>query len=166
MDKKYTQKWCLVALLDDVEEGFSFHRSDWPVHVTLIGAVDVTWSDELHQKLEELIQRQSEITTKAIKENHWGPTGNVVVSELELTDKLNTFHMEIYELLSSHGATFNDPQYMGENYTPHSTVQKSGRVEIGGSVTLRSLSLIDMFPGEDGYMRKIVKTVQFAGSNS
>lgn len=75
--------------------------------------------------------------------------------ELEKNPQLMQFYNRIHNLLLEAGAVFNEPQFEGKNYTPHSTIQKHGGLEIGETVVLDNLAIVDMFPNQDGYQRKI-----------
>ncbi|MFA6088203.1 hypothetical protein, partial [Mucilaginibacter sp.] len=65
----------------------------------------------------------------------------------------------IYEWLDISGAAYNEPKYQGNGYLPHSTFQKTGSLKRGEKRLLLSVSLIDLYPHNNGYQRKISKTI-------
>ena len=54
----------------------------------------------------------------------------------------------------------NDPQFSRNGFLPHATVQKHARLNKGDKVRFTALSIVDMFPDEDPYMRKVLKTIK------
>lgn len=158
--KKLSQKWCVVALLQPVPEGAEFDWREWPLHVTIAPtfAIDRN-SEEISSLLSKTLQGQSPVSLQAIEELEWA----VKVMRLESTSEISTLHLKITEVLKESGAVFNEPQYIGKNFIPHVTAQKSGLVEVEDKITLDSFSLIDMFPNSDGLRRKVVKTFSLLG---
>lgn len=67
---------------------------------------------------------------------------------------------QIHQFLLRSGAVFNQPEFEGEGYIPHSTIQQHARLNAGDSVRISSLTILDMFPNNDGYQRKIGPTFQ------
>lgn len=153
--QKLSQKWCIVSLLDPANDEFEFDWKDWPLHVTLAPtfAIDLS-SAEIAALLDNLFAEQKAMATKAAEELTWASK----VIRLERTEELQNLQLRTVEALTDNGAVFNEPQYVADNYIPHSTVQASGSLQIGDEVALSSFSLVDMFPDGDGARRKIVKT--------
>lgn len=54
----------------------------------------------------------------------------------------------------------NDPQFSRNGFLPHGTVQKHARLNKGDKVRFTALSIVDMFPDEDPYMRKVLNTIK------
>ena len=79
---------------------------------------------------------------------------------LQKTDSLVKLHYDVIELLEQGGWKPNDPQFAKEGFLPHSTVQPHARLNKGDEVTFNALSIIDMFPNEDPYQRKILETIK------
>ena len=54
----------------------------------------------------------------------------------------------------------NDPQFAGTGFVPHSTVQKHARLHEGDQVIFDALTIIDLFPDDNPYQRKVLKTIR------
>lgn len=80
-----------------------------------------------------------------------------------VTDSLTKLHLHVLKELEDGGLVLNDPQFARDGYLPHSTVQKHARLNKGDRVKFTSLSIIDMFPNKDPYMRKVLRTIRIGG---
>ena len=63
-------------------------------------------------------------------------------------------------VLEEGGLKLNDPQFARDGFLPHATVQKHARLNKGDKVQFTALSIVDMFPDEDPYKRKVLKTIK------
>lgn len=162
MEEKFTQKWAIICLLEDIKEGTEFHHSNSPLHLTLAGvfAVDKKNGAQLAQELSELLQGQRPVKIKATKKDLFGSNHDIAVRRIQKTRDLTSLHQKIYDWLQVSGAIYNSPEYQGDGYAPHCTFQKSGSLDEGEVAILTSVSLIDLFPDGDGLQRKITKTVE------
>lgn len=135
---------------------------DWPLHVTLSPrfAVDIKQPD-LVTDLKNLLAKKKPIETIVKNDERFGQDNHILVSLLELTPELFELHNEVLDLLESYGAVFDEPGYSRTGYKPHVTVQKNGRVYKGDSITIDSLTLVDMFPDQDIKLRKVLETYIF-----
>jgi len=152
----YSQKYVFVHFTSPVQAGTSFRMSDWPVHVTLadVFAVD-RHGVALDQKVADLLADMQPVETTTYRDDVLGTTPVVL---LDKTTSLVMLHMAIVTLLEQNGAIFNTPEFTKDGFLPHSTIQKSGRLNIGDIVTIDSVSLVDMFPGGDRKQRHILAT--------
>ena len=160
--QKFSQKWVLVTFLEKVAEGREFFWTDWPLHVTIAPPFDVNWDDtNLHNKLTELFASYKPITVIANEEAYWGDNNETLVMKFSKNIKMNQLHTELAELIRINGGEFNDRHHMGKNYIPHATSQKHAHLHIGDVVNIHNVTLVDMFPAEDPYQRKVLKTFKF-----
>ena len=161
--EKLTQKWCIASFFEELKDGFEFDRSDNPLHITLAGvfALDLNGL-EIVKIFEDLLKNTKSFSVTAGKDTYWGENKNIQVVLIQDSKELKSLQMNIYNKLISKGAIFNEPEYEGEGHTSHSTVQKVGKLSEGEIVTINKVSIVDMFPNNDGYRRKIVKTVKLA----
>lgn len=161
--ENFTQKWALINLLESVEENAEFYSDDFPLHVTLAGVFAIGLnSSELYKELSDLLQDQKPVATIAEAEANWGKNGEIIVMQLQKNSAIVSLHDKIIDALLKSGAVFNEPEYEGENYTPHSTAQKHKRLNRGDIVNIDQVTIIDMFPHSDGNQRRILKTVNFS----
>lgn len=157
--QKFTQKYVIVQLLEDMPEGTEFASSDWPLHVTIAGTFAVDWdTNNLHHKLEQLLQSLKPVSAVGDHDEFFGPDQQIQVTILKMSQELIDLHHKVIELLQTAGAVFNDPQYIQDGYRAHATVQQHARLNEGDVVTFTNLTIVDMFPNSDPHQRKILKT--------
>lgn len=109
----------------------------------------------LHDLQNEL-KAQPPILAKVVADEWFGEDKNVHVMLLEKPDELQALHDRIIDLLETHGVAFNHPEYTRGGFVAHSTVQKSKRLQFGETVAFDAVTLIDMFPDENPYRRKVL----------
>jgi 2'-5' RNA ligase len=160
--EKLTQKWCIAAFFDELDEGYEFHRTEVPLHITLAGVFAIgDKSEEIYAKLSDLLIDQDSFTVTAGEDVLWGENNDLRVVLIEKSKEMSLLLMKIYEHLLFNGAIFKEPQYEGQGHISHSTVQKTGRLNKGDKVLINKVSLVDMFPNNDGMRRRIAGTVKF-----
>jgi 2'-5' RNA ligase len=162
--QKLTQKWTVISLLEPMADGTEYFWKDWPVHITLADVFAIGWNgEELVENLAMSLADQKPVETTAGDDTLYGPADyRTKVTLIENTPELQKLHEDIIGLLQDGGVVFNSPQYVGEGYIPHSTVQKHGRLKKGDVVKIGSLTIVDMFPHGDGYRRRLVKTIKLS----
>lgn len=158
--EKFTQKWAVISLLEDAAEGSEFHYTDFPLHVTLAGvfAIDKNGPQLIHE-LDTLLAGKKRVWIEAEEKAMFGPAQDIAVMKVKKTPGLMQLYSAVYGLLKNAGAAYNSPEYQGESYLPHVTAQTTGSLVPGEKRLLKSVSLIDLFPNDDGYQRKILKTI-------
>lgn len=160
---KFTQKWAIISLLENATEGSEFHYTEFPLHVTLAGVFKVSHNgDRITDELSTLLKDQKSVAIKAKAEVMLGTNHDIAAMKIEQSAELLNLYNKIHNWLVVSGAVYNEPQYQGEGYLPHSTHQKSGRLLAGQEAHITSVSIIDLLPKGDGYKRRIHKTIDFA----
>jgi len=156
----FTQKWAIVSLLEDAEQGSEFYYTDFPLHITLAGVFATDKDDEqLASELADLLDQQHPIEIEADEKDMFGPNKDIAVMKVKQSPELMGLYQLIYEWLERSGIQYNLPEYEGKGYLPHSTFHKTDSLSPGEKRTLTSVSLIDLYPNSDGYQRKISKTI-------
>ncbi len=160
--EKPTQKWGIIALLEDIQDGAEFHYTEFPLHITLAGVFSIGLNGEtLTNELADLLVDQKIIEVKSDKKDMFGPNRDVEVMKMERSPELLNLYNKIHSWLLVSGAVYNDPQYQGDGYLPHSAFQKNGFLNENEIREIRSVSIIDLFPNSDGYKRKVFRTIKF-----
>jgi 2'-5' RNA ligase len=160
--EKFTQKWAVIIPLEKHPDGSEFYYTDFPLHITIAGVFATTDSGaELEKMLHLLIKSTRPFEVTADEEALFGDNKDISVMKISATPELIHLYELIHSELLKEGAVFNTPHHEGEGYIPHSTYQKSGRLQTGEKVIAKSISLIDLLPNGDGLMRKITKTIKF-----
>lgn len=162
MTQKFTQKWTLVAFVEPVPDGTEFFWKDWPPHVTLADAFKAKASGaELHDKLAAELKPRGPLELVAENDAYFGEHSEHHVMLLEKTPEILTLHQQILDILSDFEAVFNVPEYVGRGYLPHVSMQRGELLKPGESVKITSVSVVDMFPNDDGYWRRVVRSILF-----
>lgn len=164
--QKFTQKYAIIQLFEDVPEGAQFSTSSWPLHATIADTFAIDWDvPTMIEKLTKLLSSHVPATAVVEDDRFFGNQGQVRVALLKKTDTLVKLHYDVIEALEQGGWRPNDPQFAKGGFLPHSTVQEHARLNKGDEVTFNALTIIDMFPDEDPYQRKILKTIKIGDAS-
>ena len=157
---KLTQKYAIIQLIEPLDDGFEFGFGEDPLHVTLadVFAVDGD-SSVMVPALRESVSIAEPITAKVVGTEMFGPDRNVQVKLVDRTEALVSLHEQVVEVLQKFNVQFNNPEFTLDGFKPHSTVQKSSELQDGDEVVFNALTLIDMFPDDDGYRRRVIATI-------
>lgn len=158
--QNFIQKWAIVALLEPLKDGTEFSFKDWPEHITIasVFAVDCSIRD-LFNELSTLLITQKTINLEIEQAADWGKNSEIPVFILQKTPQIMDLHTKIANVLQVAGAVFNEPEYINGGFIPHCTKQSNSTLNIGDTICISSISIVDMFPNKDGYMRRITKTI-------
>ena len=157
----FTQKYTIIQLLENLDDGYEFSSVTWPLHSTLVDTFAIDWSvDEMITHLNDLLSTHATASSTVIGSDSFGAQKKVQVSLLERTDALMRLHTDVIEVLERGGLRLNDPQYAKEGFLPHATVQKHAKLDLGDKVSFNAISIVDMFPNGNPYERKILKTIK------
>lgn len=159
--QKFTQKYTIIQLLEDVPESTQFFWKDWPLHSTVVDVFAIDWDmPTMIKHLEELLASHAQATSLAEEGAFFGSEKQTEVVLLQKTDSLVKLHYDVVEMFEEGGLKLNNPQFAREGFLPHATVQKHARPNKGDEVAFNALTIIDMFPDEDPYQRKVIKTIK------
>ena len=148
-------------MIDKKPEGFTFGATEWPLHITIASLFSTAWSSrETIDHLGTLLEGQRPVNTSALRHDNWGTEKNVAVTVMDTTPQLRQLHTDIVTFLQESGATFYE-KFLFEKYDAHSTVQQHDKLEVGTDIVIDSVTLIDMFPDNNGYKRRLLGTIDF-----
>lgn len=156
------QKYVVVHFIDIANVPAEFPSSAWPLHVTLLA--NFTLGEPLEQLQKDLARYAQQIepfTIPAEGEALFEPAKSVAVSLIQPKAKIMAIHNQLAAIATQLGAVYDEPAYMGEGFIPHATIQAESRLAEGQTAELSHFTLVDMFPGDDIYRRKIIETYQF-----
>lgn len=163
--QKLVQKYVLVTFLEAIQEGAEFPSSSWPLHVTIASNFTIKCTvPELLEKLKVVAIQQKPIRITAGDDEFFGPQKQTRVTILNMNEELKVLHNKVVALLKSVGAIFDEPAYIETGFRAHATVQRNARLQEGDTARIDKISLVDMFPGNDPYQRKVLKTIKFPGN--
>lgn len=158
---QFTQKYTIVQFFEDIEEEYVYASNRWPLHSTVVDTFAIKWSiDEMVVKLTEALKHHATVNSEAGDDRFFGENGQVQVVLLRRTESLIKLHLDVLAILEGGGIALNDPQFSRDGFLPHATVQKHARLNKGDKVRFTALSIVDMFPDEDPYTRKVLKTIK------
>jgi len=162
----FTQKYTIVQLLESVPEGTIYKPADWPLHTTLTDIFAIDWDEEtLLQNCIQESQKLQTVSTIAVEDVWFGDEKNIQVTLLEKNEAITKLHLELVSFLEKGNVRFNVPDFVGNGFKPHVTVQKDKRLHKGDEVIINALTVIDMFPDSDPYLRKVLKTIPITAPN-
>lgn len=160
MIQQFTQKYTIVQFFDSVNEGYEYSSDNWPLHSTIVDTFAIDWSvDEMIDQLKSVLETHDTATSEAECDRFFGENGQVQVVLLNRSESLVELHHDILATLEEGGLKLNDPQFARDGFLPHATVQNHARLNKGDKVQFTALSIVDMFPDEDPYKRKVIKTI-------
>ena len=161
--QKLTQKYTIIYLFDVLPAGSEYSMKAWPLHVTLADVFAIEGNpDDLLVDLGELANSSRSFESSVTGEDWFGESSaGVHVMLIKKTDELQQLHESVLQVLEKYNVKFNNPAYIHDGFVPHSTVQNDSGLELGSSINFDSITLIDMFPNDNPYNRRVLGTVQF-----
>lgn len=161
MTQKFTQKYTIVQFFDDVDEGYEYPSDNWPLHSTIVDTFAIKRSvEEVVATLVDVLRDHATADSEVGDDRVFGENGSVQVVLLDRAEGLVRLHLDVLAALEEGGLVLNDPQFARDGFLPHATIQKHARLNKGDKVRFRALSVVDMFPDEDPYRRRVIKTVE------
>lgn len=159
--------FCFVQLLDPFPEDNMFSKNQWPHHITLAGVF------ALNSDYERIISETQQLTTKTkpfdVKVASYGELGwgeeRIRVALLERAALSVQLHEELVNILQTDGAVFKQPSPLGEEFNPH--ISNHGQLErfaVGAVIQISQVSLVDLAPGGDKTLRKVLCSHELGNS--
>lgn len=160
--QKFSQKYAIAYFIEQLPSGYTFLMQNWPPHVTLadVFAIDSD-IDKVINQLSERFSDYLPVSTNATNDEWFGENKNVRVMLIQKTDSLQLLHEDVVKVLETNNVRFNNPEFVRDGFKPHSTIKDEPVLHTGDKILIDSLSVIDMFPGEDPMKRKIIATIHF-----
>jgi hypothetical protein len=160
----FTQKYAIVQLLEPMPVGAQFSSDNWPLHSTIVDTFAIDWdAAKMAKQLEILLAPHTPAYSIVEGDTFFGQELQTHVMLLQKTESLTGLHEDVIALLEQGGLVLNDPQFAREGFLPHSTIQKHARLHKGDGVSFTALTIIDMFPENDPYLREVLATTPLQG---
>ena len=156
----YSQKYCLVVFFQRLDIDTEFNMTEWPLHITVADVFDIDITKLLRDELTRIVDKALPLIVTAGDRTVLGNTKVVLINK---SDAIVQIHYLLIDCLIKYGAVFNTPKFNKDGFIPHSTIQKTTRLNFGDNVTLNIISLVDMFPNANHERRKIL--YNFNGSS-
>lgn len=158
---EFTQKYVIAQFITPVSIGDEFASSQWPLHVTIAGVFMIDWDQNtVRVELRELLNSQNKFSVTVGENALFGPNEDIHVKLLKQNDELKQLHLQVVKFLQDNGAIFNNPEYQNEGFRPHITLKKDVQLHESDKVLFNELAIVDMFPDQDPYQRKILQKLK------
>lgn len=153
----FTQKWTIAAMLEPTQNGKLFSYKSWPPHITLADIFSIDWNTPgLLDSIDSLTLNQSQFDVIANTYTNFGSIENYTqVVTYQPSPEIQSLHTNLISLLFSAGVVFDNPQFTGDGFVAHSS---NYALPLGSIVKIKDIAVIDMFPANNPYMRKVYKT--------
>lgn len=160
----FTQKYTIIQLFEPMDIGVQFSSDNWPLHSTLVDTFAIEWNiTEMIQRLTDMSASLKTAHTIAEDDTFFGSEKQTRVTLLQKTKSLTELHYSIIALLDQGGLKLNDPQFARDGFLPHATVQKHARLHKGDEMLFTALTIIDMFPENNPYERRVLAAIPLRG---
>ena len=157
----YSQKYCLVHFINRQPNHSEFNMNQWPLHITLADVFAISLEQSAFiDKLEIISNKLAPVTVSVENESTLGDQTPVML--FAASPDLLRLHEAIISSIEVDGAIFNHPEFTGIGFIGHSTIQNEQRLQNGETITIDSVSLVDMFSGGDWQRRKVLATFQLS----
>jgi hypothetical protein len=156
-----------VAFVEPVAAGQVFPRSDWPLHITLVrfdvGApADADPAVSVGALAEAPARAALGAGLRVGEDAAFGRNGSVPVSLVDPHPALQALHEELVQVVAGVGGRILTPRHTLSGYRPH--VSHHGtpgaglkRLNQGDAVVLERIALVDMAPGGDHTIRRVLR---------
>ncbi|OFI39091.1 hypothetical protein BIU82_15715 [Arthrobacter sp. SW1] len=157
-------KLVMVVFTEEVAEGLVFPRDDWPLHITLLRfdleSPPEAPSDVVHHLAERAAAPVkgalgAELTVGA--DERFGRQGSIPVSLVEHHPLLQGLHEELFDAVAELGGNVATPHHTLAGYRPHISHHNGRRPHEGDAVLLDRVALVDMAPGGNHTIRRVLK---------
>lgn len=161
-----------VAFMEPVAEGQVFPRTDWPLHITLL-RFDVrfdagtTKGADVAERIAGLADAPAAaalgtpLTVGA--DAGFGRDGSVPVSLVAPHPALQQLHEQLVYLVADAGGRVLTPGHALAGYRPHISHHGSKRLHQGDAVVIDRVALVDMAPGGDHTIRRVLRLWSLGG---
>lgn len=156
-----------VAFVEPVTGGQVFPRTDWPLHITLVRFdVDSAAGADPAGSLAGLAEAPARTALGAGlrvgEDAGFGRNGSVPVSLVDPHPALQALHEQLVQAVVDAGGRILTPRHTMSGYRPH--VSHHGapgagikRLRQGDAVVLDRVALVDMAPGGDHTIRRVLR---------
>lgn len=156
-----SQKYVIVHFVEIDKVPREFPYTEWPLHITLLANFTIAQPlDTLLEALKLYAQQTKPFEIVVSGEAAFGPKQNVAVSLIRPSEAIKKIHGDFADITKDLGAEYDAPQYMGEGFRPHATIQTDSRLNDNQTIPLHSYTLVDMYPDNNIERRKIIKTFE------
>ncbi|MGD0284548.1 MAG: 2'-5' RNA ligase family protein [Candidatus Saccharimonadales bacterium] len=148
-------EYVIVSFLS-VPEYTDFKRSNWPLHLTVVGNFYTELKkEELVDLLDKSVAGLKSLTVPSKTRQMFGSKHNLPVTELYRTEELQQFHTTVLNTFNQFIKT-KTPQFNNDGYRPHITEKYDHKLTVGDNFQLQNVSLVKL----ENANALIIKTVE------
>jgi len=151
-----------VVFVQPVQAGFSFPRTEWPLHVTLARFDTKEGPESIGRRIGPPLSAQLGFTVRIGQDARFGRNGSVRVSLVEPDARMQALHDGLLDALGPEVNVLS-PHHTRQHFRPHVSHQAS-RLHPGDAVRVRQAALVDMRPGGDSRIRTVLAVWEAAGA--
>lgn len=156
------QNLIFVAFVEPVAEGQVFPRTDWPLHITLVrfdagtpGSAGV--AEDIAGLADAPAAASLGAALRVGEDAAFGRNGSVPVSLVEPNPALQDLHERLVQVVKDVGGRILTPHHTLSGYRPHVSHREAKRLHPGDAVVLDRVALVDMAPGGDHTIRRVLR---------
>lgn len=154
----------MVVFTEDVAEGLVFPRDDWPLHITLLRFDLDSSADGMPDAVRHLTELAAAPVAGALgaeltvgTDGKFGRQGSIPVSLVDHHPLLQGLHEELFDAVAELGGNVATPHHTLAGYRPHISHHNGKRPHEGDAVLLDRVALVDMAPGGEHTIRRVLK---------
>lgn len=156
-------RYGLATIFEEHEAGHDFTTADLPLHLTHIDSFETEMNpDELIVKLQAVLADQKAFTVKALADELYGVDKDIPVTTVELTPEFKSLHSQLVDFLQGEGIALRNPQFNGDNFTPHVSTYGEKRLVIGQDLAISDISLATKVSDTEDANRRVLANFTFS----
>jgi len=150
-----------VVFVQPLPAGFTFPRTEWPLHVTLARFDTKDSAGAIGGRIGLPLSAGLGFTVRIGRDARFGRNGSVHVSLVEPDVRMQALHDGLLDALGPDVHVLS-PHHTRQHFRPHVSHQAS-RLQPGDTVDVRQAALVDMRPGGDSRIRTVLAVWEAAG---
>ena len=146
-------KFLPAFFVEPIALGETFHKADWPLHMTYFPPVSAQFKPEYAEKMRQYINPMEPFMATVGETDYFGENRDIPVKRLVHNERLLAVHRKLVAVLHHlpHSKTFRTP------YNPHFSIKEGdSRLETGDSIEIGGFSVAEKF-GQTDTWRIIAK---------
>jgi 2'-5' RNA ligase superfamily len=151
-----------VVFVEPVADGQVFPRTDWPLHITLVrfdagNTAGANPAERIAGLAEAPASAALGIPLTVGQDAAFGRNGSVPVNLVDPHPALQELHERLVQVVAEVGGRILTPRHTLAGYRPHVSHHGCKRLHPGDAVVLDRVALVDMAPGGDHTIRRVLR---------
>lgn len=133
----------LVSMVEPVQVGYEFKRSEWPLHLTIVPWFTVKDQNWFTTGLVKVLDHQKPIQLVMGEKEMFGAKRNVPVNIITPNDELSELHEKLLSLVREWGE-LQGSKFIEAKYRPHVTHHRGNFLTSGSEWTLDNICIVEL----------------------